>query len=177
MNGPGKDANTRGPRVSAPRRGGSLRVALRRVEISTEGLRRPAWLPRLVRFCGRALRDAGYARWDLSILLCRDERMAELNARYRGLKGPTDVLSFPREDPPSAEPVVGDLAISMETLRRNAAAFGCTEEEELKRLTVHGLLHLAGMDHGRGRGGDMLALQERLLEGLRRERILGERKK
>jgi probable rRNA maturation factor len=60
-------------------------------------------------------------------------------------------------------------------MRRNAAAYGCTRDEELKRLTVHGLLHLAGMDHGRGPTGPMLELQERLLHGLRGERIVGGR--
>jgi probable rRNA maturation factor len=108
--------------------------------------------------------------------------MAGLNERYRGKKGPTDVLSFLRDEPDErargvpaeSRLVAGDLALSLEMLRRNAAAFECTEEEELKRLAVHGILHLAGMDHGRGHGGRMLALQERLLKQLEAERIVGE---
>ena len=47
----------------------------------------------------------------------------------------------------------------------------------MKRLLVHGLLHLAGMDHGRGKSGKMLALQEALLEDLRSEKIYGETRK
>jgi len=161
-----------------------MRRPRRVVETSLDGVRRPSWHARLSRFCATALREAGCREWDVSLLLCGDERMAALNARYRGRKGATDVLSFPRAEPPggaaAAVPqssVEGDLAICMDTLRRNAAAYGCTVDEELKRVTVHGILHLAGMDHGRGRGGPMLALQERLLESLHAERIIGERPK
>jgi probable rRNA maturation factor len=88
----------------------------------------------------------------------------------------TDVLSFPEEDGRKSDPVEGDIAISLEALRRNAAEFGVPENEEMKRLLVHGLLHLAGMNHGRGRGGVMLALQEKLLDTLRLERIYGEKR-
>jgi probable rRNA maturation factor len=158
--------------------------AVRRIEVTVDGIPSPRWRARLARFCGSALQEAGHGQWDVAVLLCGDPRMADLNKRYRGKDGPTDVLSFPREDggdPPvgthrdAADRVVtGDLAISMDTLRRNAASFGCTDDEELKRLAVHGLLHLAGMDHGSGRGGPMLRLQEELLGRLATESIIGE---
>ena len=70
--------------------------------------------------------------------------------------------------------MTGDIAISLPALGRNARKFGVSENEELKRLVVHGILHLAGMDHGRGKGGAMLSLQEDLLERLGAERIIGE---
>jgi probable rRNA maturation factor len=147
--------------------------AARRVEVAVDGVPVPRWKARFARFCTRVLEAAGCVRWDVSVLLCGDERMAALNERYRGKTGPTDVLSFLRDEPvEQAGTVAGDLALSLDTLRRNAAAFGCTEEEELKRLAVHGILHLAGMDHGRGHGGRMLALQERLLLDLETERIV-----
>ena len=149
----------------------------RSIEVTAAGLRMPPWRTRLARFILRALREAGYEEWDVSVLLCGDERMADLNGRYRGRKGPTDVLSFPREETVRPGRVEGDLAISLPTLRRNASAYGCTPDEELKRLAVHGLLHLAGMDHGSGRTGPMFSLQEQLLEALRNEHIIGERKK
>jgi ssRNA-specific RNase YbeY (16S rRNA maturation enzyme) len=47
----------------------------------------------------------------------------------------------------------------------------------MKRLLVHGLLHLAGMNHGRGTGGVMLALQERLLDTLQSEKVFRETRK
>jgi probable rRNA maturation factor len=103
--------------------------------------------------------------------------MISLNRRYRGRNAATDVLSFPEDEGQKEEPVRGDIAISLPALSRNAAAFDVSENEEMKRLLVHGLLHLAGMDHGRGKSGKMLSLQETLLEKLRTEKIFGERRK
>jgi probable rRNA maturation factor len=145
----------------------------RTVEIATERVPLSGGKTRLARFCARALQEAGFSRWAVSVLLCDDARITELNARYRGLKKPTDVLSFPDTEGRAAEPVAGDIAISLEALRRNAAEYGESENEEMKRLLVHGLLHLAGMDHGRGRGGKMLVLQERLLNALKAEKVFG----
>jgi probable rRNA maturation factor len=107
----------------------------------------------------------------VSILFCGDERITALNRRYRGKTSATDVLSFPAEEGSRKEPVRGDIAVSLPALSRNAAAYGVSENEEMKRLLVHGLLHLAGMDHGRGKSGKMLALQEELLEKLRTEKV------
>jgi probable rRNA maturation factor len=146
----------------------------RRVEIAVEegvapGLRAP-----LKGFCARALLAAGKTEWEVSILLCGDDRITGLNRRYRGKARPTDVLSFPADEPDAEGIVAGDIAISLPALRRNATSFGVSEDEELKRLLVHGLLHLTGMDHGRGNGRKMLALQERVLALLRPERIIRE---
>ena len=146
----------------------------RSVEVAVDFSPKPAGLGRLSRFCGRALAAAGFSAWSVEVLLCGDERIAALNLRYRGKPQATDVLSFPREDGRRDDPVTGDIAISLETLRRNALRFGATENEEMKRLLVHGLLHLAGMDHGRGKSGAMLALQARLLDGLGSDVIYGE---
>lgn len=152
----------------------------RSVEIAVDGVSRPGWARRIPSFCARALEAAGAGRWDLSVLLCDDGRMRELNGRYRGKDRTTDVLSFPRSDAPEKELplagglVAGDIAISLPTMRANARMNGATEGEELKRLLVHGILHLAGLDHGRGRGGRMLRLQERLLDELGTETIIRE---
>ena len=152
---------------------------MRSVAVAVDGIPRPGWAGRLRRFCATALQRAGYGAWDISILLCDDRRMRYLNGRYRGLDRSTDVLSFGEPSAAgeaSAEQAVrGDIAISLDTLRRNAAAYGVSDDEELKRLLVHGLLHLAGMDHGRGKGRGMLARQERLLSELRADRVIGSR--
>jgi len=155
----------------------SPRGAPRSVEVVVEGVRAPRGVTRLARFCGKALAAAGYSQWEVAVLLCADPRIQELNGRYRGKPVPTDVLSFPREEGLTGDPVRGDIAVSLDMLARNASRFGTSENEEMKRLLVHGLLHLAGMDHGSGRSGKMLALQERLLEGLESERIYGETKR
>jgi len=151
-----------------------MKTAKRSIEIAVEGVPAPRWRKRLSRFCAAALTAAGFAQWEISLLLCDDERITTLNGRYRGMHRPTDVLSFLGDEKGTERAVVGDIAISLDTMRRNAVAFSVSEEEELKRLTVHGILHLAGMDHGRGKGRKMLALQENLLERLKAERIIRE---
>ena len=155
----------------------TARGSPRSVEIAAEGVRVPRGLKRLSAFCAVVLREAGYSSWTVSILLCGDERITALNKRYRRRSEPTDVLSFPEQEGRTGDPVEGDIAISLDALRRNAADFKVPENEEMKRLLVHGLLHIAGMDHGRGSGGAMLALQESLLDGLRAAWIFGEKRK
>jgi probable rRNA maturation factor len=150
-----------------------MKAPRRSIEIAVDGLPAPRWRKGLSRFCAAALTAAGFSQWEISMLLCDDRKITELNGRYRGRNRPTDVLSFPG-DGAGTGVVAGDIAISLDTLRRNAAAFGVSEQEEVKRLAVHGILHLAGMDHGRGKGRKMLALQERLMEELKTVRIIRE---
>jgi probable rRNA maturation factor len=69
-----------------------------------------------------------------------------MNREFRGLDKATDVLSFPAEMP-GPEKIAGDLAISVETARKQAAACGHSLGTEIKVLMLHGLLHLAGYDH------------------------------
>jgi len=150
------------------------------VETTVDGVARPPWSRGIAAFCGHALREAGASAWEISVLLCGDERMKALNSRYGGKNSTTDVLSFPRKDARSSSSphalagglVAGDIAISIPAMRRNAKEFGNSEDEELKRLLVHGILHLAGMDHGAGKGRAMLALQGRLLAALQTRRII-----
>ena len=143
------------------------------MEVTVVGVPAPPWRRRVPAFCSRVLSAIGTRRWDVAILLCGDERITDLNARYRGKPKPTDVLSFPRDEAAETGLVNGDLALCLDALRRNARRFAVTEDQELKRLLVHGLLHLAGMDHGRGKGPTMLALQERLLADLDAETVMG----
>jgi probable rRNA maturation factor len=147
---------------------------VRLVETSVSGVAAPRWRPRLPRFCRAVIDAAGFDGCEISLLLCDDARIAALNARYRGHNRPTDVLSFPREEGGEGRDVTGDIAISLPAVKRNMKAFGVTEDEEIKRLLVHGILHLAGMDHGRGKGTKMLALQEELIERLSDQFIIGE---
>jgi probable rRNA maturation factor len=142
------------------------------VEVLVEGIPSPAWRRRLPRFCARVLSAFGAERWEVAVLLCGDERITDLNARFRGKQRPTDVLSFPRGVSANDTSVDGDIALSLDALKRNAERYGVAEDEELKRLVVHGLLHLAGFDHGRGKGRKMLALQESLLDRMGSEAIM-----
>lgn len=104
---------------------------------------------------------------ELSILVTGNERIRELNASYRSIDRPTDVLSFPMDDPS----MLGDVVISVEKAQAQAALFGVTAEEETGRLVAHGLLHLLGYDHVRGgrQAAKMKRAEEGLMELFRRE--------
>jgi probable rRNA maturation factor len=137
------------------------------VAVAIRGVRAPHLRVELAALCRRALAAAGIDGWDLSVLLTNDAEIRSLNARYRGKDRATDVLSFPQLEPTARGPhPVGDIVISVETLRRNAKERGVDERDELSRLAVHGILHLDGMDHGRGHGRVMLERQRRVLAGL-----------
>lgn len=88
---------------------------------------------------------------ELSIALVDEDEIATLNEKYRGIAGPTDVLSFGCDDPcptPGNEPItLGDVVIAPAAAERQAAELGHTVEHELDVLLVHGVLHLLGYDH------------------------------
>ncbi|MEO0602861.1 MAG: rRNA maturation RNase YbeY [Myxococcota bacterium] len=84
---------------------------------------------------------------ELSVLLTSDAHIAELNASWRGVEGPTDVLSFPQEAVPGGPRLLGDVVVGMETASRQAAEQGHDLATELRVLLVHGVLHLLGHDH------------------------------
>lgn len=87
----------------------------------------------------------------LTILLTEDEYVRELNRQFRGEDRATDVLSFSAGDPlPGSEGLLeylGDIAISVDTARRQAEQKGHTLEAEVQLLAVHGVLHLLAYDH------------------------------
>ena len=106
----------------------------------------------------KAITDFLGERRDFSVTFVSDEEISALNREYRNMDNPTDILTFRLDDgedfpiqweegeePEDEE--LGDIFISLESMRRNAMEFGCTEEEELKRLLIHGVLHLRGLDH------------------------------
>lgn len=68
-----------------------------------------------------------------------------LNARFRGKRMATDVLSFP--GPKAVNDCAGDIAISLDIATRNARSLGHSVGDEVRILVLHGLLHLAGYDH------------------------------
>ncbi|HEY6445951.1 MAG TPA: rRNA maturation RNase YbeY [Acidobacteriaceae bacterium] len=85
---------------------------------------------------------------DVSVLLTTDAEIRRLNRTFRHKNKATDVLSFPASAAAPAQPIsAGDLAISVETARRQAADCGHALFVELQVLLLHGVLHLAGYDH------------------------------
>jgi probable rRNA maturation factor len=99
------------------------------------------------------------------VLLTSDEAMAELNQRFRGKAGPTNVLSFPASANP--ENHLGDIALAHGVCVREAVEQGKSLEQHLAHLVVHGVLHLLGYDHETdGEAEAMEALERSILESL-----------
>ncbi|HZK20205.1 MAG TPA: rRNA maturation RNase YbeY [Treponemataceae bacterium] len=103
-------------------------------------------------FINVILKKRNHSSWEVSILLCSDANMQKCNKTYRGIDSPTDVLSFETGDFYIDEKgkkwyLAGDIAISPESMVRNCKEFDVSVNEELKRLLIHGILHLEGMEH------------------------------
>jgi probable rRNA maturation factor len=104
----------------------------------------------LSKIAHRALEVLGLNRAELSIVLVSDAQIRRLNKLYRNKDKPTDVLSFPIGETVKGWLILGDIVISVDTAKRQAQELGYSLEEELKRLLVHGLVHLLGYDHELG---------------------------
>ena len=102
----------------------------------------------------------------LSITFVGQAAISELNRRYLGHRGPTDVISFGLKRHGRRGPVIGDIYICPEIARANAKRQGGSAQEELLRLVVHGTLHVLGHDHPHSAARDkspMWRKQERIL--------------
>ncbi|HEC61791.1 MAG TPA: rRNA maturation RNase YbeY [bacterium] len=137
-------------------------------------------IPLIEQFVGKVLALREIPDWELSILFCSDKKIQYLNRKYRNKDCPTDVLSFSQLEQrfksvdngstrSDARPA-GDIVVSVDTLIGNAKSTGVPVEEELKRLLVHGILHLEGMDHEENTS-EMITLQEDILKRLEEERV------
>ncbi len=110
---------------------------------------------RLERLAQAILADIEETSAELGIVLVGDQRMRDLNRRYRGKDRTTDVLAFAmRESCTSHAPhltmnMLGDVVISVPTAWRQAVEAGRSLDEEIAWLLVHGILHLCGYDHER----------------------------
>ena len=111
---------------------------------------------------------------EVALLLVDRDTIAQLNATHMGTDGPTDVLAFPidepGESPPDVPAVLGDVVLCPEVAAQQAPRFGRSAHDELRLLTVHGLLHLLGMDHAEPtEEREMFALTDELLASHRPE--------
>lgn len=90
---------------------------------------------------------------EVSVTIVGDDEIQGLNAYWRGVDAPTDVLSFPCDSPfdgdvPAGEPVeLGDLVLDPGVIARQAPRFGNDAAAEFRLMLVHGALHLLGYDH------------------------------
>ncbi len=121
----------------------------------------PDDIPLLFRHSSRGLRAAALREFLATIskgrvtcLITDDRELRRLNRQFRGLDYATDVLSFPNENG-------GELAISLDRAKAQAAEHGHTVFDELRILMLHGVLHLRGMDHETD-SGEMRRAETRL---------------
>lgn len=106
---------------------------------------------------------------DVTVLLTDDAAIHTMNRVYRSVDRPTDVLSFPAREGERVLQIpdgyLGDIAISVDTAKRQAEEYGHSFSRELSFLTVHGMLHLLGYDHmNENDRMRMFALQDQILE-------------
>jgi probable rRNA maturation factor len=145
-------------------------MAAPRIEVEVEDLSGAAGVPAVADFQRWAAAAFAGRRpeAELSIRIVGESEGAELNSRYRGKSGPTNVLSFPAELPTGVPlPLVGDLVICAPVVAREAAAQGKTDEAHWAHLTVHGCLHLIGYDHEDDhKAAEMEPLEAAILAGL-----------
>jgi len=99
-----------------------------------EKLRHKAWLK-------DTAKAEGFAIGELNYIFCSDAYLLDINQKYLGHDTLTDIVTFDNSEDPKM--IEGDIFISIERVRENAIKFD-TKDSELKRVMVHGLLHLAG---------------------------------
>lgn len=130
------------------------------------GRRLPLPAP-VVRRVVRAVLRGERQRAAVSVTFVGRDGMCRLNARYKGLDRPTDVLAFALRPP--GGPRLGDVYVCAWAAKRAAREHGIPVREELIRLVVHGTLHALGRDHPDGPGRTRSAMwrrQERYVEAL-----------
>ena len=139
-----------------------------RVEFRAEEIKIPSWVKSAEEYIQKILAYLEKDNWDLSVLFCNNKYIKTLNAQFRNKDEATDVLSFPMgEKNRAGRYIAGDILISLDALEENSEFFKVSSDEELRRLLVHGILHLAGEDHeGIGEKEPMIKLQEEILSNI-----------
>jgi probable rRNA maturation factor len=140
---------------------------------------------RWIRLARAVLAEEGVrGETEVSILFVDRTTIADLNSRFLGKEGPTDVLAFPIDEEPveggrspdsggtgpgfspgddDAPTLLGDVVICPAVAHQNAPEHAGTFEDELALLLVHGLLHLLGMDHDDPAEADAMEAKEQVL--------------
>lgn len=136
--------------------------------VRTSGLRSRSPRPEVVREAADTMLSAlGLPRAEVSILLCDDDTIHQLNKDYRRKDKPTDVLAFALREGEAARfagDMLGDVVISIDTARRQAAEHDRSLIDEVRFLLAHGMLHLVGYDHAtKAEERRMMALTDALL--------------
>lgn len=122
-------------------------------------------------------RQEGYALGEVSYIFCPAARQLEMNRQYLGHDYFTDVITFDYSDRRRTRTVSGDVFIDVETVADNARRYGATPRGEMRRVVVHGLLHLCGQGDKTPRTNAAMHRKEDkyllLLERMERDAALG----
>lgn len=106
----------------------------------------PLPLGKVQTFAMDVIESSGIGEYSINIVCIGNERMAELNEKYKHRSGATDVLSFNISED-SSDIVEGEIYVSLESAKTQSSEFAVSYNEEIIRLITHGLLHLAGRTH------------------------------
>ena len=119
-----------------------------------------AWVKAVAAAHGRRVGEVAY-------VFCNDEKILEVNRQYLQHDYYTDIITF---DYSVGEVISGDLFISLDTVRSNAAGLGVDYTDELHRVVIHGILHLCGInDKGPGEREIMEAEEDKALALLKQQ--------
>lgn len=89
-----------------------------------------------------AIEEEGYDLQRVDFIFCTDAYLLEINKSYLGHDDFTDIITFPFEE----NPILGEIYISIDRVKENAESFDTRFEDELRRVMIHGILHLCGYD-------------------------------
>jgi len=150
---------------------------MNKVFFHAEDVPLPSWTKGAGVFIETVLETLGHNDWEVSVLFCSNKYIKTLNAQYRDRDEPTDVLSFNlgETDANTGRYLAGDIVLSLEALEENTRFFDVTADEEMRRLFVHGILHLSGEDHATNEPEEpMLKRQEEIITRLAGNTYTGE---
>ena len=149
------------------------------IDISYEDASFKAFAPKktVSEYLGKILDYLGLKNVEFSVSFVTEASMHAMNKDFRGIDDSTDILSFAAEDEDPdgitfvsagrRKRVLGDMVICPDVLKRNAKTFEVSENEELRRLLIHGVLHLSGENHQTNDMSEpMLIKQEKILSDL-----------
>lgn len=137
------------------------KISIMKIAISDEtGELGGGYKTRLRKIAGTVLKNLDLpSESELSISFIDDRSMRELNRVWRNIDRTTDVLSFPQGGGPDHS-LLGDIVISLDTAKRHSGNYGNTVHEEIKKLLVHGILHLLGYDHKKKKEKEVMREKE-----------------
>lgn len=112
------------------------------ITYNADDVRMPKFAHRFVsKWIKNVAEGYGFKVGELGYMFCSDQRLLEINKEYLGHDYFTDIITF---DYVEGDVINGDIAISVDTVAKNAKEYGVTFDQELMRVMIHGVLHLTG---------------------------------